>query len=150
MHLSKDDIRKTFDTWLQAWDNHYLDGVMAWMHNDVVFENWDGSVIKGKTNLRRAWMPWFLNHGNFKFTTEDVFIDEVGQKILFRWLLDWPSLETGYKGKPETRRGVDVLHLHDGQIISKLTYSKTSILIDSTNVSLQAIPNPIPIKPSSK
>lgn len=138
MSLSKDDIRKEFDKWLIAWDNHDLNGVLDWMHKDIVFENWDGSTIKSKVSLRRAWISWFLNHGNFKFTTEDVFIDEQEQKLLFRWVLNWPSIEVDFKGKRETRRGVDVIHLLDGKVISKLTYTKTTIQIDSANVSMHA------------
>ena len=38
--------------------------------------------------------------------------------------------EKGYEGKPEKRRGVDVIHFKDGKIIEKLTYCKTRIEIN--------------------
>jgi hypothetical protein len=86
--------------------------------------------------LGKAWGPWFANHGGFRFTEEETFIDEKEQKALFRWQLEWPSLERGYEGKPEKRRGVDVLHFQDGRIIKKLTYSKTTIEIGGEKLPL--------------
>jgi ketosteroid isomerase-like protein len=138
MTLTKPDMVFRIKAWLQAWDDHDLDGVMEVMHEDVVFENWTGQVIKGKQALRRAWIPWFLKHGNFKFVAEDIFVDESEQKALFRWQLEWPSIEPAHVGKQEVRRGVDVLHFQNGQIFEKLTYSKTLILIDDNPSLLQA------------
>ncbi len=130
MSLSRDEIKKTLKQWNLAWDKHDLTGVMALFHEAVVFENWTGASVKGKEALRKAWEPWFANHGNFRFVEEDTFIDEKKQKVLYRWSLEWPSLENGNKGKPEKRRGVDVIHFKEGKIISKRTYSKTTIEID--------------------
>ena len=76
------------------------------------------------------------NHGNFRFVEEETFIDEKEQKVLYRWLLKWPSFESGSKGRPEKRRGVDVIHFENGKIINKLTYSKTTIEIDGKRESL--------------
>jgi len=74
-------------------------------------------------------------------TEEETFIDEAQQKVLYRWQLDWPSLEKGYEGQQETRRGVDVIHFKDGKIISKLTYSKTTLLINGKRILLSAQPS---------
>ena len=136
MSLSRDAIKKNLKRWNQAWDNHDLDGVMALFHEEVVFQNWTGASVRGKEALRKAWEPWFANHGDFRFLEEETFIDEKEQKVLYRWLLEWPSLESGDKGKPEKRRGVDVIHFKEGKIISKLTYSKTTIEIDGKRRSL--------------
>jgi ketosteroid isomerase-like protein len=130
MKLSKQQIKETLMGWNAAWDIHDLDGVMALFHKDVLFENWTGGKVKGKAALRKAWAPWFENHGGFRFTPEETFIDEAEQKVLYRWQLRWPSFETGYEGQPEIRRGVDVIHFLYGKIIKKLTYSKTTIEID--------------------
>lgn len=138
MNLVKSEMQNHVRVWLQAWNNHDLDGVMDLMHEDVVFENWTGVMITGKKSLYRAWFPWFLHHGNFTFTLEDIFVDELEQKALFSWQLNWPSLEKIYKGKPESRRGVDVLHFVDGKIHKKCSYSKTTIVIDSCPVVLNA------------
>jgi ketosteroid isomerase-like protein len=130
MPLSRDQIEKALKQWNLAWDNHDLEGVMALFHEDVIFDNWTGGKVTGKATLRKAWEPWFSNHGNFRFVEEETFIDEKEQKVLYRWLLEWPSFESGSEGKPEKRRGVDVIHFENGKIIKKLTYSKTTIEID--------------------
>jgi ketosteroid isomerase-like protein len=139
MTLSREALKKTMTDWLQAWNTHDIDGVMALFHNDVFFEHWHGASVSGKENLRAAWTPWFKDHGNFKFTTEDLIIDESAQKVLYQWEFNWPSFERGFEGKPEKRRGVDVIHFEDGKIIKKETYSKTTIEIDGQKVRCYAI-----------
>ena len=136
--FSRKQIEKALAKWQRAWNEHDLDGVMELFHNEVLFVNWTGGKAKGKENLRRAWAPWFTNHGGFRFTEEETLIDEAEQKVLYRWQLKWPSSEKGYEGKPEKRQGVDVLHFRDGKIIQKLTYSKTTVEIDGKRVELSA------------
>jgi ketosteroid isomerase-like protein len=138
MVVSRSDIQMALDQWNDAWDNHNLEGVLGLFHDEVVFENWTGAKVKGKEALRRAWAPWFRDHGGFRFTPEETFIDEHEQKAVYRWQLDWPSSEKGYQGKRERRRGLDVLHFKDGRIIRKLTYSKTTVEIDGRRVCLSA------------
>jgi ketosteroid isomerase-like protein len=130
MKLTRDEIETALRKWNHAWDRHDLEGVMDLFHDAVQFDNWTGGRVRGKDALRKAWAPWFDNHGNFRFTEEETFIDENEQKVLYRWLLEWPSTENGHEGKPEKRRGVDVIHFEDGKIINKLTYSKTTVEID--------------------
>jgi ketosteroid isomerase-like protein len=138
MKLTRDEIRRALRKWNQAWDNHDLNGVMELFHDDVLFENWTGGKAEGKEVLRKAWAEWFENHRGFRFTEEETFVDKAEQKALYRWQLEWPSIEKGHEGKHERRRGVDVLHFKDGKIIKKLTYSKTAIDIDGQRVKLQA------------
>ena len=138
MVLSREELKKTLTRWNRAWDNHDLNGVMELFHDEILFENWTGGKAKGKEALRQAWTSWFKNHGGFRFTEEETFIDETAQKVLYRWQLDWPSFEKGYEGRPEMRRGVDVLHFRNGKIIQKLTYSKTTVEIDRQRVRLCA------------
>lgn len=134
--LSRKEIEKSLSVWNRAWDEHDLDGVMELFHPDIVFENWTGGRAEGKGALREAWEPWFTDHGGFRFVGEDTFIDEAGQKVLYQWTLEWPSLEKGHEGKPEKRRGVDVLHFKDGKIIAKSTYTKTTLEIGGKRVKL--------------
>jgi ketosteroid isomerase-like protein len=138
MLLSRKQIKKALTQWNRAWNSHDFDGVMELFHDEILFENWTGGRAKGKEALRHAWSPWFKNHGGFRFTEEETFIDEVEQKALYRWRLDWPSLEQCYEGRPERRWGVDVLHFRDGKIVQKLTYSKTTVEIDGERVRLSA------------
>jgi ketosteroid isomerase-like protein len=135
---TKTKILECMTVWLAAWNEHNLDGVMALLHDDIVFENWTGETIAGKNRLKKSWAPWFFRHGNFKFITEDLFVDEQEQKVSFSWTLEWPSLETAFKGRQEIRRGVDVLHFLEGKIAKKYTYSKTTLHIDNRGVTLVA------------
>jgi ketosteroid isomerase-like protein len=140
MMLSREEIKSALEKWNKAWDRYDLEGVMALFHDDILFENWTGARISGKENLRNGWASWFRNHGDFRFTEEDTFIDEDHQKVLYRWQLDWPSLEKDFQGRSERRRGVDVIHFKDGKIIKKLTYSKTGVEIEGKRVMLTANP----------
>ena len=134
--LTKKEIYEALTGWQDAWDNHDLEGVMELLHKNILFENWTGAQVTGKENLRKAWAPWFEDHGGFHFTTEDIFIDEAEQKALVRWILDWPSRISGHEGRQEIRRGVDIIRLQDGKIIEKLTYSKTIVKIDGNTLRL--------------
>ena len=93
MKLTRNEIDTALKKWNLAWDNHDLDGVMDLFHEKVQFENWTGGRVRGKEPLRKAWAPWFENHGNFRFIEEETFIDENEQKVLYRWQLEWPSIE---------------------------------------------------------
>jgi len=137
--VSRKQMEQSLAQWHAAWNRHDLDGVMQLFHEEVLFDNWTGGQARGKKALRQAWEPWFSNHGGFRFSEEETFIDEQEQKVLYRWRLDWPSMEKGYEGAPEVRRGVDVMHFKDGKIIQKLTYSKTTLEIDGKRVRLSAV-----------
>ena len=136
MKLTRNEIKTALKKWNLAWDLHDLDGVMDLFHDAVQFDNWTGGRVRGKDALRKAWTPWFDSHGDFRFIEEETFIDENEQKVLYRWLLEWPSIENGQEGRLEKRRGVDVIHFKDGKIINKLTYSKTTVEIDGKRYKL--------------
>lgn len=136
MKLSRGEIQLALAKWNHAWDEHDLEGVLDLFQEDVYFENWTGGRAQGKQALRQAWGPWFACHGGFRFIPEDTFIDEAEQKILFQWRLEWPSSEKGYQGKPERRRGLDVIHFKDGKIVYKSSYSKTTLEIEGRRVRL--------------
>jgi ketosteroid isomerase-like protein len=136
MVLTKIEIQNLIREWLIEWDKYNLEGVLEIMHEDVIFENWTGVIICGKKKLRRSWGLWFKNHEHFKFSEEDLFVDEQEQKVLFQWELDWMSLEDKYKGHKEIRKGVDVIHFLDGKITRKSSYSKTTIQIDGNSLAL--------------
>ena len=76
MSLSRKQIKIALKKWNHAWDIHDIHGVMELFHENVVFENWTGGKAEGKEALRKAWEPWFANHGDFRFTEEETFIDE--------------------------------------------------------------------------
>ena len=140
MQLNRAQISDRLEQWNLAWDLYDFEAVMALFHDEIVFEHWTGARVVGKNALRQAWAPWFEQHGGFRFYPEEIFIDEAAQKALYRWCLDWPSHEKGFENRPEKRHGVDVLHFKDGQIIRKLTFSKTTIEIEGKRYPLAPLP----------
>ncbi len=128
--LSRDKISGIMERWLEAWDKYDLDGVVEPFDEQIVFEHWTGSVVRGKTGLIEEWEPWFRDNGGFRFIKEDIFIDEAGQKVLFRWRYEGPAFGRKNRGRSEVRRGVDLLYFRDGKIIEKSVYSKTTIESD--------------------
>jgi ketosteroid isomerase-like protein len=138
MKLSSEEIRQAMAKNSAAWDRQDLEGVLELYHDDVYFENWTGGHARGKEALRRAWTTWFTAGGRFTFHRDDMFIDEDAQKMTVTWVLEWPSPEKGYEGRPEKRSGLDIIHFKDGKIFRKLTYSKTTVEIDGQRVRLEA------------
>ena len=136
MKLSRKEIKFLLKEWNLAWEKHDLDKVMSVFHDEIFFENWTGAYVKGREALRKAWENWFANHGDFRFFEEEIFIDEDMQKVLYRWVLEWPSIEPGFENMSETRKGVDIIHFKDGKIICKLTYIKTSVEIDGKRMTM--------------
>jgi ketosteroid isomerase-like protein len=136
--LSAHEIKEALERWNEAWNAHDLEGVLSLFHEEVVFENWTGARVKGREALRNAWREWFSNHGGFRFDFEDLFVDEGQQKALSQWSLEWPSMENGFEGEREVRRGVDIIHFKDGKIIRKLTYCRTTVEIGGRRVRLAA------------
>ena len=42
MDLTREEIEAVLHDWNLAWDGHDLDGVMALLHDQILFENWTG------------------------------------------------------------------------------------------------------------
>lgn len=133
--LTRSEFNAMLPMWYEAWNRHDLDAVMDLFHDDVVFVHWNGVTVSGKKALREQWKSWFKS-GQFQFLEQETFIDELNQKVLFRWALDWPSPMGVYKLKREVRSGLDVLHFQDGKIIKKLTYTRTDVEIDGKRLSV--------------
>jgi ketosteroid isomerase-like protein len=87
MLLSRNEFKNALKEWNLSSNAHDLGGVMNFIHDDVLFENWTGGKVIGNETLTKAWVTWFANHGGFRFTEKEIFIDEKDQKVLFRWVL---------------------------------------------------------------
>ncbi len=137
--LSRDELLALVTDWMEAWNRHDFETVMALFHEDIVFHAWTGARIKSKRSLLRAWRGWFENHGDFRFDTEPFVIDSTRQCVTFAWTLDWPCSETGRAEQREIRHGMDFLRFQDGTIIEKRSYCRTTLLLDGKRVSLRAV-----------
>lgn len=106
-----------------AFNRDDLDGVMSFMAEDAVYDEFTGTVNRGKAAIRTAFVPQFRgDFGKLRFHTEDLFVDAVAGKALIRWTC---TLET--KKGPGAWRGLDILHVDKGLITQKLTYAKSKV-----------------------
>ncbi len=102
-----------------AFDRQDLDGVMAAMTADCVFEDTsppDGVRHEGRQQVRRAWADFFSASGAAAFETEEVIA--CGDRVVVRWRYTWASGAQGHV------RGVDVFRVRDGLVAEKLSYVK--------------------------
>ena len=104
-----------------AFGRHDVDGVMALMTEDCVFENTrpapDGTRIEGQQAVRAFWEQFFRGSPQARFESEDVFA--AGDRCVVRWVYSWVK-ESG-SGHV---RGVDVFRVRDGKVAEKLSYVK--------------------------
>ena len=107
----------------EAFNRDDLDGVMAFMADDAIYDEFNGKVNYGKAAIRAAFEPQFRgDYGVLRFHTEDLFVDTEAGKALIRWLC---TLERN--GRCRGWRGLDVLYFENGQIKEKLTYAKAEV-----------------------
>ena len=106
-----------------AFNRDDLDGVMSFMADDAVYDEFNGTVNRGTAAIRAAFVPQFRgDYGKLRFHAEDLFVDAAAGKALIRWLC---TLET--KKGPAGWRGLDILHVENGRITEKLTYAKAKV-----------------------
>ena len=107
---------------LDAFGRHDVDGVMAAMTEDCVFENTcpppDGERHVGHVAVRRFWERFFSETPSATFETEEIFAS--GSRCVVRWLYRWRNAD----GSAGHVRGVDVLRVRDGKVSEKLSYVK--------------------------
>lgn len=107
----------------EAFNANDLDGVMAMMAQDAVYEEFTGAVSRGRAAIRAAFEPQFRgDYGTMRFESEDLFADAATGKALIRWVC---RLQT--RRGPAGWRGLDILHFEDGLVTHKLTYAKAKV-----------------------
>jgi ketosteroid isomerase-like protein len=106
-----------------AFNANDLEGVMALMAEDAVYEEFTGTINRGKAAIRGAFVPQFRgDFGKMRFDAEDLFVEATSGKALIRWVC---RLET--KRGPAGWRGLDILHVENGLVKEKLTYAKAKV-----------------------
>jgi ketosteroid isomerase-like protein len=107
---------------LDAFARHDVDGVMAAMTDECVFENtWpapDGERHVGQAAVRQFWERFFRETPSAAFETEEMFAG--GSRCVVRWLYRWRNAD----GSAGHVRGVDLLRVRDEKVAEKLSYVK--------------------------
>jgi ketosteroid isomerase-like protein len=100
-----------------ALDRHDVDGCVAEMTEDTVFENPgpapDGRRYEGIAALREFFTDFFATNPQAKFDIDEEFA--VADRYVVRWRYDWGDGHV---------RGVDVMRLRDGRIAETFSYVK--------------------------
>jgi len=107
----------------EAFNHDDLDGVMSFMAEDAIYEEFNGRQSRGKQAIREAFLPQFRgDFGRIRFQTEDLFVDPESGKALIRWLC---TLERD--GQSSGWRGLDILRFEEGLLAEKHTYAKAQV-----------------------
>ena len=105
----------------EAFNRHDVDGVMAAMTDDCVFDNTrpppDGERFVGQEAVRAFWEAFYQRSPHARFDTEEIFAS--GDRCVVRWVYNWIRDD-----KPGHIRGVDVFRVRDGKVAEKLSYVK--------------------------
>jgi ketosteroid isomerase-like protein len=99
-----------------AFDRQDVDGIMAAMTEDCVFESTappDGVRYEGQPAVRRVWEDLFASSPDARFVSEELFV--AGDRAIGRWRYEWADGHV---------RGVDVFRVRDGLVAEKLSYVK--------------------------
>ncbi len=99
-----------------AWADHDLDGAVALITEDCIFDNTDpapdGTRYVGRAAIREAWRPIF-DDATAHFEPEETFA--AGDRVVQLWTYSWDGGHV---------RGVDVIKVRDGKVSEKLSYVK--------------------------
>ena len=104
------------DAFGAAWADHDLDGCLAMLTDDCVFDATgpapDGTRCVGRDAIRAAWQGIFDDAGS-RFEAEETFA--AGDRVVQLWRYSWGDGHI---------RGVDVFRVRDGKVAEKLSYVK--------------------------
>jgi ketosteroid isomerase-like protein len=107
----------------EAFNREDLDGVLSFMAEDAIYDEFNGRLSRGKEEIREAFVPQFRgDFGKIHFETEDLFVDPESGKALIRWLCTFEN-----EGRSGGWRGLDILRFQDGLLVEKHTYAKAQI-----------------------
>ncbi len=111
------DTGAVVDAFNEAFGRHDVDGVMALMTDDCIFENTlpppDGERHVGQVAVRAFWGRFFTDTPNAKFEAEEIVV--AGDRAVVRWRFDWGDGHI---------RGIDLFKVRDGKVAEKLSYVK--------------------------
>ena len=109
-------------TFNEAFNHHYVAGMMQLMSADCIFENTvpapDGTVYSGKEAVAQFWHDFFRESPHARIEIEEIF--GLGERCVMRWKYVWAEAA----GKNGYVRGVDIFRVRDGLIREKLSYVK--------------------------
>jgi limonene-1,2-epoxide hydrolase len=106
----------------EAFNRHDVEGMMALMTEDCVFENTapapDGTRYEGREAVAAFWQQFFDESPEAHIHIEEIF--GMGLRCVMRWRFEWVDAA----GKKDHVRGVDLFRVQGERIREKLSYVK--------------------------
>jgi len=121
--VDHDDAVRMLKAIATAFDEHDLDGIMAHMADDVVFdgprgsEPW-GTRFVGREAVREAFAARFFGIPDIRYQDDAHFVD--GDRGASEWTLSGTTTE----GQRIEVRGCDLWTLRDGKVVKKDSFWK--------------------------
>jgi ketosteroid isomerase-like protein len=113
-----DPILGLMDRFTAAINAHDLEGVLALVTEDIVFESTspapDGTRYQGRAAVARVWADLLAATPRAQFAVEEQFSDGA-ERAVVRWRYDWGDGHV---------RGVDIIRVRDGRLAESLAYVK--------------------------
>ena len=111
------DTAGVVEAFNDAFGRHDVEGVMALMTDDCIFENTlpppDGERHVGQAAVRAFWARFFKDTPQARFEAEEIVV--AGDRAVVRWRFDWGDGHI---------RGIDLFKVRDGKVAEKLSYVK--------------------------
>lgn len=120
--MTRDELKKLTLDFTDAFNRDDLEGVMAFMADDAVYDEFHGGQAVGQEAIREAFRPQFEGKfGVMRFLQEDLILDAETRSAMISWTCAMDNGER-YGGW----RGLDNLFFNQaGKIVRKETYAKT-------------------------
>ncbi len=120
--MTRVELRELVLEFTDAFNREDLDGVMAYMAEDALYDEFSGHRAEGAAAIRKAFEPQFAGKfGTMRFREEDLIVDAEAKSAMISWTctLETPERFGGW-------RGLDLLFFNEaGKIVRKETYAKT-------------------------
>jgi ketosteroid isomerase-like protein len=121
--LSRAELEARVVAFTDAFNREDLEGVMAFLAADAIYDQFNGVRAVGTAAIREALVPQFRgDYGTMRFVTEDLFVDAATGKAMISWVctLARDGLTRGW-------RGLDLLHFAGALVKEKHTYAKADV-----------------------
>lgn len=121
--MDHDDAMRMLRAITTAFDEHDLDGIMAHLSDDAVFESPRGSEpwgtrVVGAAAVREAFAARFAGIPDIRYQDDEHFVD--GDRGASEWTLSGTTTD----GQRIEVRGCDLWTFRDGQVIKKDSFWK--------------------------